>query len=91
MEHRGKFGKKRGRPPKSAYERFTKNVTYNAEALLKMREESIEEVDPDRLEHLERVTLSDSPDDAVWLKALISQTGTPFFVKIGGVVTRIFH
>jgi hypothetical protein len=91
MEHRGKFGKKRGRPPKAAYERFKKNVTYNADALLQMREESIETVDPDRLEHLERVTLSESADDAVWLKSFISQTGTPFFVKIGGVVTQIFH
>ena len=91
MEHRGKFGHKRGRPPKNAYDKFNRHVTYKAEDLLNMREEHIEDVNPDRLEHLDRVSLSDSPDDAVWMKHFISQTGNPFFVKIGGVVTQIFH
>lgn len=91
MEYRGKFGHRRGRPPKCAYEKFSKNVTYRTEDLLKMREESIEEVDPDRLEHLEHIKLSDEPDDGAWMKHFISQTGNPYFVKIGGVVTQIFH
>ena len=91
MEHRGKFGHRRGRPPKSAYEKFNKNVTYKSEDLLKMREMTIEEVDPDRLENLERVSLSNEQDDAAWMRQFISQTGNPYFVKIGGVVTQIFH
>ena len=91
MEHRGKFGQKRGRPPKKAYEKFNRHVTYKAEDLLKMREEFIENVDPNRLEDLERIKFSDEADDAAWMKHFISQTGNPYYVKIGGIVTQIFH
>ena len=91
MELRGKFGHKRGRPTNAAYDKLKKTITYKSEELLKMREESIEEVDPDRLENLEHITLSDSPDDTAWMKHFISKTGNPYFVKIGGVVTQIFH
>ena len=91
MKYNDTFEHRRGRQQKSANERLEKRITYNFEELQKMREETIEDVEQERLEHLENITLSNSTDDAEWMKHFISQSGNPCFVKISGIVTQVFH
>lgn len=91
MKYNDTLGYSQGRQQKSTNERLEKRITYNFEELQKLREETIEEVEQESLEHLENIILSDSTDDAEWMKHFISQSGNPCFVKISGIVTQVFH
>ena len=61
------------------------------EQLMEMRDVPIEEVDPEKVADLEDIDLSDSKDTGEWFKSLIAQTGNPFYMKIGGTLTHVFH
>ena len=82
-----------GRPKKTDYEKLKKErrISFAAADLLAMRNVSIESLDPEDVADISSITLSDSLDDAEWLKALIEQTGNPFFIRIDGVITKVFH
>lgn len=91
--NRGKFKGRMGRPKKTDYEKLKKErrISFAAADLLAMRDVSIESLDPENVADISSITLSDSPDDTEWLKVLIGQTGNPFFIRINGVITKVFH
>ena len=99
----GRFGSRRGRPPQQEVDELAvldaemkrkkrKSIavpTY--EQLMEMRKVPIEEVDPEKVVDYEDIDLSDSKDLGEWFKRLIAQTGNPFYIKIDGTLTHVFH
>ena len=99
----GRFSGKRGRPTQQELDELAlldaemkqkkrRSIAFPTyEQLMEMRDVPIEEVDPEKVADLEDIDLSDSKDTGEWFKSLIAQTGNPFYMKIGGTLTHVFH